>query len=213
MKKIIVLLFAFSFSLLAFAKGDKPLEDFPVLVEFEDGTVKEMIAGSEYSLLDVSAVRLADPKTKKEKFYDIELIKSITYQKGDGVNKVSYLFLYLSASASKAKKKLNKYKSSVYCVYEGKNINVYTKQYSDLTSKTTYIYFQRVGEYGKFVMRASKDYGIYTSLPLKKGLLNYFQEDTDFYNRILADEFELDKKSDWSIGYMVEIAKAYDESK
>lgn len=223
MKKFIFFLCTFSLSLFAVAETEKDKDDlFPVVVEFEDGTLREMYSDGNINAPDIQFpakykyLKFVNPETKEIEAFEIDALKSVYFHNENGTFKLSYLFLHYSAIKSdcRASKKLWKYKQSAFSVYEGKNINVYAQFYSSVTglSKSTVVFFQRKGENAKFVMRAYKQYGIYTILPLKRALLNYFTEE-DFVKRIKAGEFKLKHRKDWSLEYMVEIAKAYDESR
>ncbi len=213
-KKILVLIMA-ACSLMAMAAKQE------VVVEFEDGTSKTLLMKDNFfvPLLNIPDrnLKFEDPVTGKKENYSTDSIKSVSFTSKGKDYKIVYSNVYdvKMGNPYKTSDKLSKRRYMLSEVYKGKNITVYAMEVVQAagpgaTVKYMYTYFQRKGEYPKYVASAPISGIIVGKINMQKFLLGYFTEE-DFVKRIKAGEFDVKKTKDWSVEHMVEVAKAYDE--
>lgn len=194
-----------------------------VVVEFEDGTTKNLVLKDKFfvPLLNIqdNNLKFEDPVTGKKESYSTDLIKSVSYTSDGKDYKVVYSNVYdiKLGNPYKASEKLSKHRRMLSEVYKGKNITVYAMEVLQNagpggTVRYIYTYFQRNGEFPKYVVSVPISGIRVGGVNMQKYLLNYFTEE-DFVKRIKTGEFDLKKVKDWSVEHMVEIAKAYDENR
>ncbi len=212
-KSILLFLLAFC-SLVAMAEKQE------VFVEFEDGTSKTLLMKDKFFVpflnIPDTNLKFENPTTGETEKYDTDLIKSVSYVSDGKDYKVVYSNVYdmKFGSMYKTSEKLSKNRYMLSEVYKGEKITVYAMNTTGGTFtapvKYMYIYYQRNGEFPKYVCNMPVSGIIAGKINMQKFLLNYFTEE-DFVKRIKAGEFDLKKMKDWSVEYMVEVAKAYDE--